>query len=126
LKRPIEPGFNSIGHPSLNSTQIIRPGIKQNGNISSNSSLSSVRSSGETNSGHLFSVNCINSHQHQQQMSTQQMMRLDSFDQAPDQTSMMAKVNLFKSRTLLNDQSNFFEAGDQNYCYSKIKIICDV
>ena len=104
LKRPIEPGFSSqslIGHPNLNSTQINRP-LKQ---TASNSSSSSIRSdlTSSSNGNQFINGNGM--------LIQHPFTRLDSFDQMPDQHLMqngqnnMAKVNLFKSRTLLNDQS---------------------
>ena len=86
--------------------------------MSSNSSLNSMRSSSETNSGNLINGSGNGLNNQQQHMNTQQMIRLDSFDQVPDQTSMMAKVNLFKSRTLLNDHSKCVVLVDG------IKIMC--
>ena len=103
LKRSIEPGFsvhNTIGQPNLNSTQIQIKTSRQNISNSSNNSLRNEMNHLNANNG-CGGINQL-----------QQLIKLDSFDQMNDQmqfghtrTDAMAKVNLFKSRTLLNDQS---------------------
>ena len=110
LRRPVEPGsFRGqayIGEPNLNSTQINKP-PKQS--MSSNSSSSSLRSDFNLNNNQIINGGGNG------MLIQHPFTRLDPFDQMPDlvqadqisDPNAMAKKFLFKSRTLLNDQSKF-------------------